>query len=106
MNPRTDYWRDVFPALVVIAVGMGGVAAPLTTAVLASVDTRHAGLASGFNSAVARIGGVIATALLGWVFAARGHELFANLHEAALILAIASLLAGGLAYFLVRLPER
>jgi EmrB/QacA subfamily drug resistance transporter len=105
LGPSASYWRDVFPALVVVAAGMGAVAAPLTSAVLASVDARHTGLASGFNSAVARIGGVIATALLGGVFAARGLELFSEFHLAAWAFAIASLLAGGSAYFLVRLPN-
>ena len=44
---------------------MAGAVAPLTTAVLGAVDARHTGSASGFNSAVARTGGLIATALAG-----------------------------------------
>ena len=39
--------------------------APLTTAVLASVDARHRGSASGFNSAAARAGEMAATAPAG-----------------------------------------
>ena len=64
-----DYWADIFPATLFVAVGMGISVAPLTTTVIASVDADHVGAASGFNSAVARIGGLIATALLGFVFA-------------------------------------
>ncbi|MDB5503367.1 MAG: Drug resistance transporter EmrB/QacA subfamily, partial [Tardiphaga sp.] len=52
-----NYWTDVLPAMVVIALGMAGAVAPLTTAVLMSVDAQHVGSASGFNSAVARSGG-------------------------------------------------
>jgi MFS family permease len=50
------YWTTVLPALVLIALGMSGAVAPLTTAVLNSVDAHHTGSASGFNSAVARTG--------------------------------------------------
>ncbi|WP_226896274.1 MFS transporter [Polymorphobacter sp. PAMC 29334] len=70
-----SYWTQVFPALLVISLGMAGAVAPLTTAVLSSVDARHTGTASGFNSAIARTGGMIATALLGAVLAARGAAL-------------------------------
>jgi MFS family permease len=35
----TSYWLGVFPAMVVIALGMAGAVAPLTAAVLMSVDT-------------------------------------------------------------------
>ena len=69
------YWSQVFPALVVMSVGLSGAVAPLTTAILSSVDGRHTGVASGFNSAVARTGGLMATALLGTALAARGARL-------------------------------
>jgi hypothetical protein len=60
--------------------------APLTTSVMAAVDAAHVGAASGFNSAVARVGGLIATALVGFVFAQQGTpETFpAAVHAAAL----------------------
>ncbi|MFX7548780.1 MFS transporter, partial [Acinetobacter baumannii] len=41
-----SYWRDVLPAMIVIALGMAGAVAPLTTAVLMSVDEHHVGAAS------------------------------------------------------------
>jgi hypothetical protein len=72
----------VLPAILVIAVGLSGAVAPLTTAVLSSVDARHAASASGFNSAVARTGGLAATALLGTVLAAHGPALLAAFHAA------------------------
>ena len=70
-----NYFTDVLPAMVVIAFGMAGAVAPLTTAVLMSVDAGHVGSASGFNSAVARTGGLVATALIGAVMAATGPAL-------------------------------
>jgi EmrB/QacA subfamily drug resistance transporter len=91
IGPGASYWTTVLPSVLVIALGMSGAAAPLTTAVLASVDARHTGSASGFNSAVARTGGLMATALLGAVFAAKGSGLTGEFHFAALIGALASL---------------
>src|SRR3954465_8743132 len=54
ITDRADYWTEVLPAILLIAIGMSGAVAPLTTAVLNSVDARHTGSASGFHSAVAR----------------------------------------------------
>jgi len=70
-----NFWTDVLPAMVIIALGMACAVAPLTTAVLMSVDAEHTGSASGLNSAVARTGGLVATALLGSVLAATGPGL-------------------------------
>ena len=98
----SGYWSTVFPAVVVMAIGMAGAVAPLTTAVLSSVDARHTGSASGFNSAVSRTGGLIATALLGAVLAARGEDLAHDFRIAALVGAAAALLASLSAFTLLR----
>jgi len=95
-DPSGRYWASVLPAMLVIATGMAGAVAPLTTAVLGSVDERHTGTASGFNSAIARTGGLIATALCGAVIALSGTALVSAFHVAALVgatLAAASALA-------------
>jgi len=73
---------------------MAGAVAPLTTAVLASVAPHHTGVASGFNSAVARTGGLIATALAGVILGAHGASLGVMFRHAALIGATAALAAG------------
>ncbi|MBV9570590.1 MAG: MFS transporter [Alphaproteobacteria bacterium] len=101
VGPGADYWRDVAPAILVMAIGMAGAVSPLTTAVLTSVDARHTGAASGLNSAIARIGSLIATALVGGVFAATGLNLIAAFHQAAIICAIACMAAGASAFLLV-----
>jgi hypothetical protein len=75
--------------------------APLTTAVLASVDARQTGSAAGLNSAVARIGGLVATAMLGGVFAATESGLFDAFHLAALACSLASMMGGAAAFALV-----
>ena len=75
IGSTTNYWLGVFPAMAVIALGMACAVAPLTTAVLMSVDSSHTGAASGLNSAVARTGGMVATALIGPVIASSGPAL-------------------------------
>ena len=92
------YATTVLPAILVIAIGMACVAAPLTTAVLSSVDGGHTGVASGFNSAVARGGGLIATALLGAVLTARGQALLAPFHAALVACAGCALAASVCAF--------
>jgi MFS family permease len=94
-----NYWTGTFPAMVIIALGMAGAVAPLTTAVFASVENRHAGVASGFNSAVARTGGLVATALLGGVLAAGGLQLAAS-YDVALMAGAACAVAAGVVAFI------
>jgi EmrB/QacA subfamily drug resistance transporter len=97
-----SYATTVLPAILVIAIGMACVAAPLTTAVLSSVDASHTGVASGFNSAVARGGGLIATALLGVVLTAQGRALLAPFHAAMAVCAGCALAASVCAFVWVR----
>lgn len=97
-----SYATTVLPAILVIAVGMACVAAPLTTAVLSSVDAAHTGVASGFNSAVARGGGLMATALLGAVLTARGDALLAPFHAALVVCAGCALAASACAFVWVK----
>jgi MFS family permease len=100
------YWISVLLPILVVAVGMSGVAAPLTDAVLDSVDAPHIGEASGLNSAVARAGGLIATALIGGVLASSGSALTAGFHLAMLAFAGLCLAAALAAFVLIRRPSR
>jgi EmrB/QacA subfamily drug resistance transporter len=101
IEANAAYWTTVLPAVLVIAIGMAGAVAPLTTAVLASTDKRHAGSASGLNSAVARTGGMVATALLGGVLGASGAGLLTAFHTAVIACALASAGAAASAFFLI-----
>jgi EmrB/QacA subfamily drug resistance transporter len=58
------YVGDVLPGVVVFGLGLSLTVAPLTATALASVEDRHAGIASGVNNAVARIAGLLAVAIL------------------------------------------
>lgn len=98
----SSYWTSVFPAIFLISLGMAGAVAPLTTAVLASVDAAHTGSASGFNSAVSRTGWLITTALLGGVLGVTGPQLIAGSHEAALAGAAMAFAASASALLLVK----
>ncbi|HEX9140454.1 MAG TPA: MFS transporter [Steroidobacteraceae bacterium] len=102
VGPNASYWSSAFLPILVIALGISAVATPLTTAVLASVDAHHTGSASGLNSAVARAGGLVATALLGGVFAQSRPGLFHAFHAAAIACAAVSIVAGAVAFTLVR----
>ncbi|WP_158291930.1 MFS transporter [Paracraurococcus ruber] len=97
-----DYPRMLLPTVLLVGLGMALCAAPLTTTVMASVDAAHTGTASGVNSAVARLGGLLATALLGFVFALDGAEAFlAGLRAAAWTGAACALVAAVSALVLI-----
>jgi EmrB/QacA subfamily drug resistance transporter len=98
VDPHASYWTNILPGEAVIAFGMAWAVAPLTTAVLSSVDRRHTGTASGFNSAIARTGGLIATALAGAVIAEAGAAL-TEAFQAAAIIATTLAIAAGLVAF-------
>jgi MFS family permease len=54
----------VLPALIVFGVGLGVLITPITATVLASVDSRHSGIASAINNELSRLGQMIAVAAL------------------------------------------
>jgi hypothetical protein len=75
--------------------------APLTTVVLMSVDSCHTGAASGLNSAVARTGGLVATALIGPVIASSGAALLSAFGVAAAMGAVICSVAAASAAVLI-----
>jgi len=94
MGPNAPYWTGTFPTILVMALGMTIAVAPLTSSVLGSVEEQHVAMASGFNSAVARLGGLIATALLGSVLGQQGTALFGSFHGAMFASAAVAAAAG------------
>ncbi len=102
IQAEASYWTSVLPAMTVMALGMAIAVAPLTSAVLGSVKEKHVAMASGFNSAVARIGGLVATALLGVVLSQEGANLIPGFHGAMLASAIVAAAASVIAWFSLR----
>ena len=70
----TTYLTDVFPGMLLFAIGLTMLVSPLTTAVLAAVPDRHAGVASGINNAVARAGSLLAVAALPALVGLSGED--------------------------------
>jgi EmrB/QacA subfamily drug resistance transporter len=55
---------DVLPAVVLFGIGISLVVAPLTSALMASVPVRNAGLGSAINNAVSRVGAPLLSAII------------------------------------------
>jgi EmrB/QacA subfamily drug resistance transporter len=64
-----NYWWQVLPSIVVFGAGLTMTVAPLTTAVLGSIDESRSGIASAVNNALARIAGLATVAALGTITA-------------------------------------
>jgi EmrB/QacA subfamily drug resistance transporter len=74
IGPGSSYWVDVLPAIIVFGLGLSLTVAPLTAAVLAAAENRHAGVASGVNNAVARTAGLLAVAVAPIVMGLSGEQ--------------------------------
>lgn len=61
-----DYWRSVFPGMVVMGFAVGFFAAPLTMVAMVAAGPGRDGLASGVNNAVSRIGPLLGIAVFGY----------------------------------------
>ena len=96
------YLTVILPAVIVFGLGLSATVAPLTAAVLASVDDAHMGVASGVNNAAARVAGLLAVAVLpaavGLDLAAGADAVTDGVHRALLVGAAVSG-AGGLVAF-------
>ena len=62
INPGESYAAAVLPAVTLFSCGLALTVAPLTATVLAAASAEHAGVASGVNNAVARVGSLLAVA--------------------------------------------
>jgi len=60
----SSYVTGVLPAVLLFGLGLAITVAPLTATALSAAPVEHAGLASAVNNDVARIGGLIAVAVL------------------------------------------
>ena len=99
--PRhASYLLDVLPPVVLFGLGLSATVAPLTATVLAAAPDEHAGLASGVNNAVARVGGLLAVAALPLVAGLHGEgyaraDLLVGPYRTAMTCCAVLLAAGG-----------
>ena len=76
IDPGDSYVTSVLPAVVVFGIGLTFVVAPVTATVLAAADSRHSGIASGINNAVARVAGLLAVAVLPLIAGLTGDKFY------------------------------
>ncbi len=106
VEPGVSYWEGVFPGVFVLALGLTITVAPLTATVLAAIDDHHAGIGSAINNAVARIGSLLAIAVLpaaaGLATAGGGLDLDDGFGTAMLISAALCVVGGVVAWLTIR----
>ncbi|GAB2810641.1 MFS transporter [Actinocorallia aurea] len=93
-RPGTSFVAGVLPGMLVFALGMSVTVAPLTATVMGSVEPAYAGVASGTNNAVSRIGGLLAVAVLPLVSGA--DTSLSEGYPTAMLVAAAVCVLGGL----------
>jgi EmrB/QacA subfamily drug resistance transporter len=69
VDERSDFWTAGIAGLVLFALGLAMLVAPITATALSSAPGEYAGIASGVNSTVSRLGGLMAVAVVGLVIA-------------------------------------
>jgi EmrB/QacA subfamily drug resistance transporter len=61
----TIYWTQLLPGIILFGLGLSITVAPLTSAILGSIQSSQAGIGSAINNAVARIAGLLSIAIIG-----------------------------------------
>ncbi len=107
-----SYVTGVLPAVLVFGLGLAITVAPLTATALAAVPEEHSGLASAVNNDVARVGSLIAVAVLPALAGIQGTSylhptaLSHGFRRAVLIAAVLCVAGGVVAAIGIRNPGR
>jgi EmrB/QacA subfamily drug resistance transporter len=107
IDPGSSYVTAILPPIFVFGVGLTLVVAPVTATVLAAADSRHSGVASGVNNAVARVAGLLAVAVLPVVAGLSGDSFYDpgkmthGFHVGMVVCAALAALGGILAWFTI-----
>jgi len=81
--PPPDTFVDVLPSVLLFAVGISFVVAPLTATLMASVPVRNSGVASAINNAVSRVGQPLMSAVIFIVITSSFYATMASLVPSA-----------------------
>ncbi|CEA07962.1 Multidrug resistance protein stp [Arthrobacter saudimassiliensis] len=104
VQPPVRFLTELLPGLLLFALGLAALVAPLTTAVLGALRKEEAGIGSAVNNAVSRVAGLISVALIGTISGGTlGYEGF---RQTALATAVLFFAAGFTALVGIRSPER
>ncbi len=69
ISEQSDFWVFGPPGLVLFALGLAQVVAPITSTALSSAPAELAGIAAGVNQTVSRVGNLVTVAIAGLVVA-------------------------------------
>ncbi len=111
VGPDASYVADVLPAVLVFGLGLAVTVAPLNVTVLGAAGEERAGIASAINNAVARVGALLAVAVIPLAAGISGDdylvpEAFDEGFQTGLWICAAACAAGGvLALATIRRPE-
>jgi EmrB/QacA subfamily drug resistance transporter len=92
VEPHIRYVADLLPGVLLFAFGLSMTVAPLTSAILGEIESKHAGVASAVNNAIARIAGLVAIALVGIITGP--HLDIQGFHRALVAIAVLMMLGG------------
>lgn len=95
LKPGFSYWLEMLPPLLVFAVGLSMIVAPLTATVLADAGERDSGIASGVNNAVARVAGLLGIAVVGASVAGHDNKLDYSGFRVAMLITTGLIAVGG-----------
>ena len=107
IEPGDSYVTAILPPIVVFGLGLTLVVAPVTATVLAAADSRHSGVASGVNNAVARVAGLLAVAVLPIAAGLTGDSFYDpakmtdGFHMGMFVCAALAAIGGVLAWFTI-----
>ena len=107
-----NYWTQVFPAVLLFALGLAVTVAPLTSTAMGAAPPEHSGIASAVNNVVSRAAGLLAVAVLPLLAGLTGAaalgatELAAGFRTAMVISGVTCATGGVIAALTIRNPAR
>jgi EmrB/QacA subfamily drug resistance transporter len=100
IDQTANYWTQVLPGTIVFGLGLSITVAPLTAAILGSIDVSQAGIGSAINNAVSRVAGLIAVAMLGIIVGATLDV--PGLHRGLVVTGVLLIVGGVISAFGIR----